>query len=75
MNYLSYLTKNFINNRQSGTNMQAKVCISTKKRIDNDEGAVTFLCPKCGDYEIVRSSFARVNGLKYTCPCGFEGPN
>ncbi|MDP3699039.1 MAG: zinc finger domain-containing protein [Nanoarchaeota archaeon] len=56
--------------------MQAKVCISTKKRIDNDEGSVTFLCPKCGDYEIVRSSFARVNGLKYTCPkCEFTGPN
>ncbi|MDO8510786.1 MAG: zinc finger domain-containing protein [Nanoarchaeota archaeon] len=55
--------------------MEAKVCISTKKRIDNDQGAVSFPCPKCGDYEIVRSSYARVNGLKYTCPCGFEGPN
>jgi len=55
--------------------MEAKICSATKVRIDNDQGAVLFPCPKCGDYEIVRSSYARVNGLKYACVCGFEGPN
>lgn len=55
--------------------MEAKKCISTKKRIDNDHGAVVFKCPKCMDYEIIRSTFARENALKYTCVCGFEGPN
>ncbi len=55
--------------------MQAKVCNSTKKRIDNDTGAVCFPCPGCGESEIVRSSEARANALKYTCACGFVGPN
>jgi predicted RNA-binding Zn-ribbon protein involved in translation (DUF1610 family) len=56
--------------------MEAKVCISTKKRIDNDPGAAIFNCPKCSNYEIVRSSFARRNAIKYTCPqCEFTGPN
>ncbi len=56
--------------------MEAKVCNSTKKRIDNDVGAVIFLCPQCGEQEIVRSSFARANALKYKCHgCQFEGPN
>ncbi|MBU0456708.1 MAG: zinc finger domain-containing protein [Nanoarchaeota archaeon] len=56
--------------------MEAKVCISTKKRIDNDSGAVSFKCPNCGNYEIVRSSYARENAIKYTCPsCDFTGPN
>ncbi len=55
--------------------MEAKVCISTKKRIDNDPGAVVFPCPECG-HEITRSSYARANAIKYTCPeCGFTGPN
>ena len=56
--------------------MESKLCISTKKRIDNDPGAVIFMCPKCNDYEIVRSAYARKNAIKYTCPrCNFCGPN
>jgi Zn-ribbon RNA-binding protein len=56
--------------------MEPKVCLATKKRIDNDAGAVIFPCPKCGEFEIVRSSFARKNAIAYTCPqCGFKGPN
>ncbi len=55
---------------------QVKKCLSMNKRIDNDPGAATFKCPKCSDYEIVRSTFARENAIKYTCPsCGFVGPN
>jgi len=54
---------------------EAKLCSATKKRIDNDPGAVIFKCPQCNDHEIVRSSYARVNAIKYTCACGFEGPN
>ncbi len=56
--------------------MEPKVCSATKKRIDNDPGAITILCPACSKYEITRSSFARVNAIKFTCPgCGFIGPN
>ncbi|MBS3126707.1 RNA-binding protein [Candidatus Woesearchaeota archaeon] len=56
--------------------MEGKVCSATKKRIDNDPGAVQFQCPQCGNYEIVRSSYARQNAIKYTCPgCNFMGPN
>jgi len=56
--------------------MEAKLCISTKKRIDNDPGAAVFSCPQCGKFEFVRSSFARKNAIKFTCPnCEFAGPN
>ncbi|MBU0469903.1 MAG: RNA-binding protein [Nanoarchaeota archaeon] len=56
--------------------MEAKLCSSTKKRIDNDSGAVKFLCPNCSKHEIVRSTFARQNAIKYVCPaCEFTGPN
>ena len=56
--------------------METKICLATKKRVDNDPGAVIFPCPKCGEHEIVRSSFARKNAIKYSCPCGgFTGPN
>ena len=52
------------------------VCGTTKQDIANDQGNVRFLCPKCGDYEIVRSRHAREIVAKYVCPkCGFEGPN
>jgi len=53
-----------------------KKCLATNTRITNDKGAVTFACPKCGDFEIVRSRHARQIVAKYTCPkCGFTGPN
>ena len=56
--------------------MEAKLCSSTKVRIDNDPGSVTFKCPQCGEYEIVRGTSARANAIKYKCPgCGFSGPN
>ena len=55
--------------------MNAKRCISTKKLVSNDHGAVTFLCPKCGEQEITRSTYARANAIAYNCPCGFVGPN
>ena len=56
--------------------MEAKKCTATKRRIDNDPGAVVFNCPKCSKHEIVRSSYARKNAIKYSCPeCGFTGPN
>ena len=55
--------------------MNAKRCVSTKVRIDNDPGAVVFPCPSCTENEIVRSSQSRRNAVKYTCACGFTGPN
>ena len=51
-------------------------CISTKEKIANQKGAVKFMCPKCGEHEIIRSALARKIVAKYTCPkCGFTGPN
>ena len=51
-------------------------CISCNKEITNDKGAVRFLCPNCGKYEIVRCGKCRKISAKYVCPnCGFEGPN
>ena len=52
------------------------VCVSCKKRITNDLGAVTFKCPACGKATIVRCSGCRKNAAKYVChECGFSGPN
>ncbi len=68
--------KNFIKPGLSVADMEVKKCISTKRRIDNDPGAVNFKCPNCGNYEITRSTFARENAIKYKCPaCEFTGPN
>jgi len=54
----------------------AKKCLSMNVRITNNKGSVTFNCPKCSDFEIVRSKNARQIVSKYTCPkCGFTGPN
>ncbi|HLC81239.1 MAG TPA: zinc finger domain-containing protein [Candidatus Nanoarchaeia archaeon] len=56
--------------------MENKLCSVTKKPVYNDPGSVTFLCPSCGQHEIVRSKEARVNAMRYNCPgCGFTGPN
>lgn len=58
-----------------------KVCISCKKEVNNDSGAVEFKCPgtkedgsKC-THVIVRCGHCREISAKYKCPeCGFEGP-
>jgi Zn-ribbon RNA-binding protein len=56
--------------------MDKKKCLAMNVRITNDAGSVMFKCPKCNDYEIVRSKHAREIVAKYTCPkCGFVGPN
>lgn len=57
--------------------MESKAtCSSTNKRLTNEKGSVSFLCPQCGDYMIHRSKSARMIVATYTCPkCGFEGPN
>ena len=53
-----------------------KRCISTNERITNNVGSVSFKCPGCNKYEIIRSKKAREIVAKYTCPeCGFTGPN
>jgi Zn-ribbon RNA-binding protein len=76
MNYNNFKAS-FINKPQlKGKTMEEKICLSTKRKVANDSGSVSFKCPKCLDYEIVRSTHARSNAIKYTCPkCGFEGPN
>ena len=39
-------------------------------------GTVRFLCPQCGESEIIRTPRARKMASKYTCPrCNFSGPN
>ena len=74
---LFYHVKTFINRFSFQRFMEtAKKCLATNVRITNDKGAVTFKCPNCNDYEIVRSKNARQIVAKYTCPkCGFTGPN
>ena len=56
--------------------MEEKICVACKKRVTNDLGSVTFDCPKCGEYKILRCTTCRRNATKYTCAnCGFQGPN
>ncbi|MBI2662048.1 RNA-binding protein [Candidatus Woesearchaeota archaeon] len=56
--------------------MEGKICISCKKKVANNPGSVTFKCPSCTKYDIVRCTYCRTNAIKYTCPgCGFIGPN
>lgn len=51
------------------------VCTSCKERVTN-KSVVRFMCPKCGNYEIIRCPHCRSIVAKYKCPeCGFEGPN
>ena len=55
---------------------QEKHCSSCKVKVANDRGAVSFKCPGCNEYEIVRCTGCRSNAAKFKCPnCGFEGPN
>ncbi|RLE43102.1 RNA-binding protein [Candidatus Woesearchaeota archaeon] len=55
--------------------MVNKTCISCKKSIENDSGAVEFPCPNCGEATIVRCSHCRRIAARYQCPrCGFVGP-
>ena len=55
--------------------MEDKKCTSCKIKVAN-ESAVSFNCPKCGKYEIIRCPNCRSNATKYTCPnCEFVGPN
>ena len=54
----------------------ARECISCKKEVSNDSGAVEFKCPGCGKFNIIRCTHCREIAAKYKCPsCGFEGPN
>ncbi|PIN75696.1 RNA-binding protein [Candidatus Woesearchaeota archaeon CG10_big_fil_rev_8_21_14_0_10_37_12] len=46
-----------------------------QKELNNKEGRVKFSCPKCLNTDITRTLNARKIGTKYTCTCGFEGPN
>ena len=56
--------------------MEIKHCISCKKSITNDKGAVEFKCPNCGDSVIIRCAHCRNLAAEFTCPkCGFTGPN
>jgi len=51
-------------------------CSSCKKRITNEQGGVAvFPCPKCIEHKIVRCKHCRETAAKYSCSCGFTGPN
>lgn len=56
--------------------IQINKCSSSKKPINpDDHGAVRFMCPSCGNFEILRSSQSRKLGNAYICHnCGFNGP-
>jgi Zn-ribbon RNA-binding protein len=56
--------------------MEGKICSSCKRRVVNDKGSVSFKCPKCNQFEIVRCTNCRSNATQYTCAnCEFVGPN
>ncbi len=56
--------------------METKKSTATGASVVNDKGSVSFLCPKCGETEIVRSRNERENVVRYACEkCGFTGPN
>ena len=56
--------------------MEEKICNPCKKKVANDSGSVSFNCPACSKYQIVRCTNCRSNAVKYHCPsCGFIGPN
>ncbi|HLC80607.1 RNA-binding protein [Candidatus Woesearchaeota archaeon] len=56
--------------------MEKKQCASCKREIASIPGSVSFKCPACGKYEIVRCSICRLSASKYHCPaCSFVGPN
>ena len=51
-------------------------CISCNTSTVNEKGAVKFMCPSCGQYQIIRCENCRKIVTKYKCPnCGFVGPN
>lgn len=42
----------------------------------SEPGSVSFLCPSCMKYKIVRDIHEKRMAARYKCPnCGFEGPN
>ena len=47
---------------------------SCKKKVTNSEGVVSFQCPECKE-KIIRCGHCRSIAVKYTCKCGFIGPN
>ncbi|MBN2421366.1 RNA-binding protein [Candidatus Woesearchaeota archaeon] len=51
-----------------------QLCISCKKNITNMAGVVVFNCPSCKE-KIIRCGNCRAIGAKYSCKCGFTGPN
>jgi len=52
-----------------------KRCISCNEEISMIEGSTVFMCPNCGEVEIVRCGRCRKLMRPWKCPnCGFEGP-
>ncbi|MBN1792644.1 DUF1610 domain-containing protein [Candidatus Woesearchaeota archaeon] len=63
-------------NEQTGLAGKGDHCLSCNTSVVNESGAVKFMCPACGKYQIIRCSNCRKIVTKYKCPsCGFEGPN
>ena len=55
--------------------MKELICNPCKKKVMNNQGAVTFKCPSCDKEDIIRCKECRVLAIKYTGSCGFSGPN
>ena len=48
---------------------------SNKVVFPTDYGSVSFNCPQCGEFRIIRSGLDRKLGNKYVCHnCNFVGP-
>ncbi|HME87138.1 MAG TPA: RNA-binding protein [Candidatus Nanoarchaeia archaeon] len=54
--------------------MEDQTCISCKRKTTNTAGTVVFNCPSCKS-KITRCGNCRSIAARYTCTCGFTGPN
>ncbi|MBS3149935.1 DUF1610 domain-containing protein [Candidatus Woesearchaeota archaeon] len=56
--------------------IKEKYCNSCKTKVSNIVGSVSFICPNCGEKEIIRCSHCRTIAARYKCEnCNFSGPN
>ena len=51
------------------------LCTSCKTKIANLPGSIMFKCPGCEKRDIIRCKHCRELSSRYTCQCGFTGPN
>lgn len=54
--------------------MDTMACASCHIGLLTESDFVRFVCPSCGEKEIMRCARCRKKSTPYRCACGFEGP-